>query len=110
MGELLSATLPPTDVRKKTDSRRGLLLWAGFVVGIGLLLFTYHYLGAVAEGSTEGPLAPLIDEMTGALATGLLFFPIRELCRRRPLRRGRGSGACPSIWSRSACSDSPPPA
>ncbi|HYO13515.1 MAG TPA: histidine kinase [Thermoanaerobaculia bacterium] len=66
----------------------GLALWLGLVVTFGLLLFVYHYLAVVVEGGTEDPLAPFIDELTGALAGGLLFFPIRWLVRRLPLAPG----------------------
>ncbi|MFL6195190.1 MAG: sensor histidine kinase [Thermoanaerobaculia bacterium] len=67
---------------------RGLALWAGSVVLFGLLLFVYHYLEIVASRGSEPPLEPFINEMTGALAAGLMFFPILWLVRRRPLTRG----------------------
>lgn len=64
---------------------RGLALWLGIVVGLGLCLFLYHYLAVLAERGTESPLKPLISELTGALVGGLLFFPTRWMVRRLPL-------------------------
>lgn len=64
---------------------RGIALWLGTVVSLGLLLFLYHYLAVLASGETENPLAPFIDELTGALVGGILFFPVRWLVWRRPL-------------------------
>ncbi len=63
------------------------LLWLGAVVAWGLLLFTYRYLEGVAAGEPQPFLDPLICEMTGGVAAGLLFFPVRSLVRRRPLAR-----------------------
>lgn len=62
-----------------------LLVWLAAVVIFGLLLFAYRYLGVLASGDSEPYLEKLIDEMTGALVGGLLFFPVRELVRRVPL-------------------------
>jgi two-component sensor histidine kinase len=66
---------------------RGLALWLGFVLLLGTLLFVYHYLEVLASRGDESPLEPLINEMTGALAGGLMFFPNRALVRRLPLTR-----------------------
>ncbi|HEX4963210.1 MAG TPA: histidine kinase [Thermoanaerobaculia bacterium] len=66
---------------------RGLLLWLGLVLLLGLLFFTYHYLEVLATHGSRPPLAPLIDEFTGAFAAGLSFFPARRLARRLPLTR-----------------------
>jgi two-component system LytT family sensor kinase len=68
--------------------RRFPALWIGIVVALGLLLFVYHYLAVVVEGGSESPLDPFISELTGALAGGLMFFPVRGLVRRLPLARG----------------------
>ncbi|HEY0782700.1 MAG TPA: hypothetical protein VGE98_09615, partial [Thermoanaerobaculia bacterium] len=65
----------------------GVLLWSGGVVALGLLLFTYHYLGPLAERHARPPIEPFIDELTGAFAGGLAFFPVRAMVRRRPLTR-----------------------
>ena len=66
---------------------RGLALWLGLVVLLGLLLFTYHYLEVLASRRSGSPLEPLINELTGAFAMGLMFFPARWLARRLPLTR-----------------------
>ncbi len=68
---------------------RGAALWFGAVGLFGILLFLYHYLAALAVRQPQTPLAPFIEEITGALTGGLLFFPIRELVRRLPLASPR---------------------
>ena len=67
------------------ESRRGWLLWAGVVLGIGLLSFSRYHLADLAEGGTGAPLSTFLDEMTAALGAGLLFFPVRWLVRSLPL-------------------------
>lgn len=74
------------DLRSKTA--RVLALWLGLVLILGLLLFAYHYLEVLAMRGPDSPLRPLINELTGALAGGLMFFPVRWLVRRLPLTRG----------------------
>jgi two-component system LytT family sensor kinase len=64
---------------------RGAALWFGAVGLFGVLLFLYHYLAALASRQVQAPLAPFIEELTGAFTGGLLFFPIRALVRRLPL-------------------------
>lgn len=64
---------------------RGFALWLGVVSLFGVLLFLYHYLAALAAREARAPLAPFIEELTGAFVGGLLFFPIRWLVRRLPL-------------------------
>ncbi len=64
---------------------RGFALWLGVVSLFGVLLFLYHYLAALAAREARTPLAPFIEELTGAFVGGLLFFPIRWLARRLPL-------------------------
>ncbi len=64
---------------------RGFALWLGVVGLVGLLLFFYHYLGALAAREPRTPLAPFVEELTGAFVAGLVFFPIRWLARRLPL-------------------------
>ena len=64
---------------------RGAALWFGAVGLFGVLLFLYHYLAALASRQAQTPLAPFIEELTGAFTGGVLFFPIRRLVRRLPL-------------------------
>ncbi len=65
--------------------RRELLPWLAAVLAIGLLMFCYRYLGALAEGEVLDFRRPLVNEMTGSLGAGLLFFGVRALTRRFPL-------------------------
>jgi two-component system LytT family sensor kinase len=67
---------------------RTLLLWLGGVALVGLLLFAYRYLEVLANYGKESPLNPLINELTGAFAAGLMYFPVRRLVRRLPLHAG----------------------
>jgi two-component system, LytTR family, sensor kinase len=64
---------------------RGLAIWLGGVGLLGVLLFLYHYLEALAARHSVPVLSPLISELTGAFTAGLLFFPLRRLVRRWPL-------------------------
>ena len=66
---------------------RDLGLWLGIVAALGFLLFLYHYLEVLAEGGRLAPARPFINELTGALVAGLLFFPVRALVLRFPLAR-----------------------
>lgn len=68
------------------DSRlRGVAVWLGLVLGVGFLFFLYRYLEVLASRDTEPALGPFINELTGALVGGLIFFPVRWLVRRLPL-------------------------
>jgi signal transduction histidine kinase len=67
---------------------RGLALWLGLVLLLGLLLFVYRHLEVLANHGSESPVRPLLNELTGAFAAGLMFFPVRWLARRLPLTRG----------------------
>ena len=71
-----------------TPQRRlfGPVAWLLTVAVFGVLLFLYHYLGSLASRHPQVALAPFIEELTGALTGGLLFFPFRWLVRRLPLR------------------------
>lgn len=71
------------------ETRRGWLLWAGVIAGIGLLSFSRYHLADLAEGGEGAPLSTFLDEMTAAIGAGLLFFPVRWLVRAFPLVAGR---------------------
>lgn len=66
---------------------RQLAHWLGVVVAVGLLLSTYRWLEIVANGQKQTFLIPLVNEMTGALAGGVVFFAVLALVRRLPLDR-----------------------
>ncbi len=66
---------------------RKFALWLALVAVIGLLFFAYRYLEVLASRDSDPPLVPLINELTGALAGGLMLFPIRWLVCRLPLAR-----------------------
>jgi two-component system, LytTR family, sensor kinase len=66
-------------------TRRGWWLWAGFVVGIGLLSFTRYHLAKVLDGASGEGLETFIDEMSAAVGAGVLFFGVRGLVRSYPL-------------------------
>jgi two-component sensor histidine kinase len=66
---------------------RRFLVWLGLVAAAGLLQFWYHYLEILAGRDTQPALKPFINEMSGSLAAGLLFFAVLWLVRRNPLRR-----------------------
>ncbi|HEY6059012.1 MAG TPA: histidine kinase [Gemmatimonadales bacterium] len=55
---------------------------AAFTV-IGLLEFSYHYLGVLASRHVEPPRITLIEEMTAAYGAALLFLPAIALVRRK---------------------------
>jgi two-component sensor histidine kinase len=74
-------------IRRRILSARAWLLWGAAVFAWGLLLFSYRYLSVLAEGDWEPFQPTLIDEMTGGLAFGLLYFPLRALVSAYPLRR-----------------------
>jgi hypothetical protein len=54
-----------------------------------LLFFAYRYLDKVARREAIDPLVPLIEEGTGVMAAGVLFFAIRRLARLAPIERER---------------------
>jgi two-component sensor histidine kinase len=61
--------------------------------GVGaLLMFAYDYLDRVARQDPISPLVPLIEEGTGVMIAGLLFFAVRRLARRLPVTRPRWAG------------------
>ncbi|MDO8835917.1 MAG: histidine kinase [Vicinamibacterales bacterium] len=76
---------PGSSVRRRLLSPGPWLLWGAAVFAWGLLLFSYRYLAVLAQGHWE-PFGPtLIDEMTGGLAFGLIYFPLRALVWSYPL-------------------------
>jgi two-component sensor histidine kinase len=80
-------SIPASSVRLRLLSPGAWLLWGAAVLTWGLLLFSYRYLSVLAEGDWEPFQPTLIDEMTGGLAFGLLYFPLRALVWRYPLHR-----------------------
>lgn len=66
---------------------KGLFLWLALVIPFGLLLFAYHYLEVVASRGSQPMMVPFINELTGAIVSGVLFFPAKRLVRRLPLAR-----------------------
>lgn len=80
-------SIPASSVRLRLLSPGAWLLWGAAVFAWGLLLFSYRYLSVLAEGDWEPFQPTLIDEMTGGLAFGLLYFPLRALVWRYPLHR-----------------------
>ncbi len=61
------------------------LVWVAAVLTLGLLLFCYRYLGVLAAGEHEPYLKKLVEEMTAAVVSGVLFFGIRRFARALPL-------------------------
>jgi signal transduction histidine kinase len=57
-----------------------------------LLMFAYEYLDRVARQESVDPLVPLIEEGTGVMIAGVLFFAVRRLARRLPVTRPRWAG------------------
>lgn len=78
-------TLPDTPA--PWSRLRMAFVWLGVVVSFGFLLFCYRYLGVLAAGEQEPYLKKLVEEMSGALVGGGLFFPVRWMVRRRPFSR-----------------------
>jgi signal transduction histidine kinase len=62
-------------------------LWLAVVLGIGLLFFTYHHLGAVAESERPPVAKALINELTAAFGAGVLFWGVRALALTLPPTR-----------------------
>jgi two-component system LytT family sensor kinase len=60
----------------------------GLFAVAALLLFAYEYLDRVARAEHINPLVPLIEEGTGVMGAGVLFFAVRRLARRWPFTRG----------------------
>jgi anti-sigma regulatory factor (Ser/Thr protein kinase) len=67
---------------------RAFLVWLAAVFSLGFLLFWYRYLEMLASRGSDSFLKPLINEMTGALTGGVLFFAVRWLVRGHPLQAG----------------------
>jgi two-component system, LytTR family, sensor kinase len=64
-------------------------LWAGVVIGVGLLNSAYRVLRGTITGGSGTIFDVLVGEFTAALNAGILFFAVRLLVRRFPLDRGR---------------------
>ncbi len=85
----LATVQPGTAPHLPTRRRVFFLAWSGAVLAWSLLLFSYHYLDLRLSGQGEAWAAPLINEFSGGLAAGLLFFPVCWLVAQIPLGRGR---------------------
>ncbi len=59
--------------------------WLASVTAVGLLFFWYRYLEVLSSRASVPVAEPLINEMTGALGAGILFWGVRALVARRPL-------------------------
>ena len=59
----------------------------GLFAVAALLLFAYQALDRAARAQPVNPLEPFIEEVTGVMNAGLLFFVVRRLARRWPLTR-----------------------
>ena len=60
----------------------------GYFTATGLLLFGYHYLGAIANRETVSAREPFINEvLTGAWMAALLFPLVANFARRFPISR-----------------------
>jgi two-component system, LytTR family, sensor kinase len=56
---------------------------------VAVLLFAYEYLDKVARQNPIDPLEPLIEQGTGVMLAGVLFFAVRRLARRVPISGGQ---------------------
>lgn len=80
-------------------SRRFWLASFLYLTAVGFLLFGYKYLDFVARGHVISPLAPFIEEMTGAYSAYLLLAPGILLARRFPLNRRRWLAPLAAHWA-----------
>ncbi len=64
-----------------------LILWLVVVLVLSFLRFAYRHLAVVAAGGVSPVAKILMDEFTGVLGAGLLFWPLRAMVRRWPLER-----------------------
>ncbi|MEZ5333134.1 MAG: histidine kinase [Thermoanaerobaculia bacterium] len=91
-----ASQLPPAKVGGPGRSPgRTIALWLAVVFGLGLLMFAYHHLGAIAEGDRPPVAKALINELTAALGAGTLYWGIRALVLTRPLTRTAWLGRLP---------------
>jgi signal transduction histidine kinase len=68
-----------------TRLRRGPWYELGLFGVAAVLMFFYEYLDGVARQEAIDPLVTLIEEGTGVMHAGLLFFLVRRLARWRPV-------------------------
>jgi two-component sensor histidine kinase len=72
------------------DGRRRLwwaLTWVGAVLAVGLLQSLYFHLSFLLRGKAAPFVYPFIGTMTWSVTGGVLFFGVRRLVHRHPLRR-----------------------
>ncbi len=86
-GRRTTGTNPPADYPPRFTRGWFAAWWLAAVVSFGFLRFWYRYLDVLASRMSRAPLKPFIEEMTGSLVWGLLFFAVACLCRRYPLER-----------------------
>lgn len=84
---ILDAMNAASPISRRLDEwdATGLSRWFVIVFAIGSMMFFYHWLGPLAAGRDQSPIEPLINEMTGAFASGLLVFPLAWLIERKPI-------------------------
>ncbi|MBN2370633.1 MAG: sensor histidine kinase [Vicinamibacteria bacterium] len=66
---------------------RWLLLWTGVVLALGLIQSVFNHLQFLSWGKEGAFVHPFIGTMSWAVTAGILFFGVRWLVRRHPLRR-----------------------
>ncbi|WP_428268308.1 sensor histidine kinase [Haliangium sp.] len=66
-------------------------IWLATVLGISLLMFTYHHLAVVAEGGKRPAIAAALNELSAVFGAGVLFWGVRALVRAWPLTARRAT-------------------
>lgn len=75
------------------------LLGFGWFTATGLLLFTYRYLDDLAGGEVGTLPNRLIEQMTGAYSSAILFPPLVMFARRHRLDRANWVKRLPLHWA-----------
>ncbi|GAB4522872.1 MAG: hypothetical protein Tsb0020_41280 [Haliangiales bacterium] len=91
-GSMVEPEIMPTTAATGGSRRRRLgWLWLASVLGISLLMFTYHHLAVVAEGGKRPALSAAINELSAAFGAGVLFWGVRAVVRAWPLTEHRAA-------------------